>query len=130
MVFTDRVDWTDEQIVRTYYARSGMEKEFHVLKDVLLMPVVPIFHRRDKRIRVHAFLCVMGLLFYRWIQLRITEATGERVPIGRLSQWLDEIRIAALLRRGYRKVKVVLEKQSAERARLVKVLGLERFLPN
>ncbi|EQD55912.1 transposase IS4 family protein, partial [mine drainage metagenome] len=51
VVFTDRVDWTDEQIVRTYYARSGMEEEFHVLKDVLLMPVMPIFHRRDKRIR-------------------------------------------------------------------------------
>ena len=42
VVFTDRVDWTDEQIVQTYFARSGMEEEFHVLKDVLLMPVMPI----------------------------------------------------------------------------------------
>ena len=130
VVFTDRVDWTDEQIVRTYYARSGMEEEFHVLKDVLLMPVMPIYHRRDPRIRVHAFLCVVGLLFYRWIQVRVAEATGERVPIGRLSQWLDEIRIAALLCRGSRKAKVVLEKQSAERARLVKALELYRFVPN
>ena len=130
VIFTDRVDWTDGQIVRTYFARSGMEEEFHVLKDVLLLPVMPIFHRRDERIRVHAFLCVVGLLFYRWIQLRVAEVTGERVPIGRLSQWLDEIRIAALLRRGSRTVKVVLEKQSTERARLVKALGLERFVPN
>lgn len=130
VVFTDRVDWTDEQIVRTYFARSGMEEEFHVLKDVLLMPVMPIFHRRDPRIRVHAFLCVVGLLFYRWVQLRVAAATGERLPIGRLSHWLDEIRVAALLRRGARTAKVVLEKQSPERARLVKVLGLERFVPN
>ena len=130
VVFSDRTGWTDEQIVRTYYARSGMEEEFHVLKDVLLMPVMPIFHRRDPRIRVHAFLCVMGLLFYRWVQLRVAEVIGERVPIGRLSHRLDEIRVAALLRRGSRTAKVVLEKQSAERARLVKVLGLERFVPN
>ena len=116
--------------MRTYSARSGMEEEFHVLKDVLLMPVMPIYHRRDPRIRVHAFLCVVGLLFYRWIQVRVAEATGERVPIGRLSQWLDEIRIAALLCRGSRKAKVVLEKQSAERARLVKALELHRFVPN
>ncbi len=67
VVFTDRVDWTDEKIVRTYFERSAMEEEFHVLKDGLLMPVMPIFHRLDKRIRVHAFLCVVGLLFYRWI---------------------------------------------------------------
>ncbi len=94
------------------------------------MPVMPIYHRRDPRIRVHAFLCVVGLLFYRWIQVRVAEATGERVPIGRLSQWLDEIRIAALLCRGSREAKVVLEKQSAERARLVKALELYRFVPN
>ena len=130
VVFTDRVDWSEEKIVRTYFARSGMEEEFHVLKDVLLMPVMPIFHRLDKRIRVHAFLCVVGLLFYRWIQRRVEVVTGEGVPIGRLSRWLDEIRVAALLRRGSRKAKVVLEKQDAERAALVKALQLDRFVPN
>ena len=41
-------DW--RRAVR-FYARSGMEEEFRVLKDVLLMPVMPIFHRLDKRIR-------------------------------------------------------------------------------
>ena len=130
VVFTDRVDWTEEKIVRTYFARSGMEEEFHVLKEVLLMPVMPIFHRLDERIRVHAFLCVMGLLFYRWIQRRVEAVTGEGVPIGRLSRWLDEIRVAALLRRGSREAKVVLERQGPERTRLVKALGLERFVPN
>ena len=80
VVFTDRVGWDEEKIVRTYYARSSMEEEFHVLKDVLLMPVMPIFHRLDKRIRVHAFLCVVGLLFYRWIQRRVEAAMDARLP--------------------------------------------------
>ncbi|EQD65392.1 hypothetical protein B1B_06371, partial [mine drainage metagenome] len=31
VVFTDRTDWEDERIVRTYYARSGQEEDFHVL---------------------------------------------------------------------------------------------------
>ena len=130
VVFTDRVDWNEEKIVRTYFARSSMEEEFHVLKDELLMPVMPIFHRLDKRIRVHAFLCVVGLLLYRWVQLRVAEMTGERIPIGRLSRSLDEIRVAALLRRGSRKAKVVLEKQSPERERLVKALALRQYVPN
>ncbi|EQD35984.1 transposase IS4 family protein [mine drainage metagenome] len=130
VVFTDRVDWTDEQIVRTYYARSGMEEEFHILKDVLLMPVMPIFHRRDKRIRVHAFLCVVGLLFYRWIQRRVEEATKERVPIEALASRLDRIQVVALARKGSKKVKVVLQKLSTEERQVVEAMHLARFVPN
>jgi transposase len=130
VVFTDRVDWTDEQIVRTYYARSGMEEEFHVLKDVLLMPVMPIFHRLDKRIRVHAFLCVVGLLFYRWIQRRVEAATKGSIPIGQLASRLDRIQVVALARTGSRKVKVVLQKLDREQSAIVKAMGLARFVPN
>ena len=130
VVFTDRVDWSDEQIVRTYYARSGMEEEFHVLQDVLLLPVMPIFHRLDKRIRVHAFLCVVGLLFYRWVQRRVEEATGERVPIEALAARLDRIQVVAMARPGARKGKVALQKLDREQTAIVKALGLARFVPN
>lgn len=130
VIFTDRVDWKDEKIVRTYYARSGMEEEFHVLKDVLLMPVMPIFHRRDKRIRVHTFLCVMGLLFYRWIQRRVEEATKTSAPISQLARRLDGIQIAALMRKGSRKVKVVLQKLDPGQRAIVDALDLGRFVPN
>ena len=130
VVFTDRVEWTDEEIVRTYFARSAMEEEFHVLKDVLLMPVMPIFHRLDRRIRVYAFLCVVGLLFYRWIQRRVEEGTGERVPLEALAARLDWIRVAAVARPGARKVKVVLQKLDREQTAVVKALGLDRFVPN
>lgn len=130
VVFTDRVDWSDEQIVRTYYARSGMEEEFHILKDVLLMPVMPIFHRRDKRIRVHAFLCVMGLLFYRWIQRRVEAATETALPIGQLASRLDRIQVVAMTRPGSRKAKVVLQKLDREQNAIVKALALTRFVPN
>ena len=130
VVFTDRVDWTDEQIVQTYFARSGMEEEFHVLKDVLLMPVMPIFHRLDKRIRVHAFLCVVGLLFYRWIQRRVEAATKGTIPIGQLASRLDRIQVVALARKGSKRVKVVLQKLDREQRAVVKALGLARFVPN
>jgi transposase len=130
VVFTDRVDWSDEQIVRTYFARSGMEEEFHILKDVLLMPVMPIFHRLDKRIRVHAFLCVMGLLFYRWIQRRVEAATELLIPIGQLASRLDRIQVVALARKGSKRVKVVLQKLDREQSGIVRALGLARFVPN
>ena len=116
--------------MRTYYARSGMEEEFHVLKDVLLMPVMPIYHRRDPRIRVHAFLCVVGLLFYRWVQRRVEAVTKACIPIEALAGRLDRIQVVAMARPGSRKVRVVLQKLDREQTAVVKALGLERFVPN
>jgi transposase len=132
VIFTDRADWDDEKIVRTYFARSGQEEDFHVLKDVLLMPVMPIFHRRDGRVKVHAFLCVVGLLFYRWIQWKVEKVTKQRVPIGHLANVLRQIQVVALLKTEGEQVsvaKVVLQRLSEEQARVAGALGLARFVP-
>ncbi len=129
LIFTDRGDWTDQRIVETYLARSAMEEDMHIVKDVLLMPVMPIFHRRDRRIRVHVFLMVMGLLLYRWVQMRADEALGRHVPIGELARRLKRIRLALVTRPGQRKVRCVLEKMEAEERALLKGLKLEQFVP-
>ena len=93
------------------------------------MPVMPIFHRRDRRIRVHVFLMVMGLLLYRWVQMRADEALGRYVPIGELARRLKRIRLALVTRPGQRKVRCVLEKMEAEERALLKGLKLEQFVP-
>ena len=131
-IFTDRKEWSDERIARTYFARSAMEEDYHVLKDTLLFPVMPIYHRLDKRIRAHVFMCVMGLLFYRYIQWKVEKATGERVPIGRLAASLGRIKLGGLITGGDggRKIKFKLEQMGENERMLVKALNLERFIPN
>lgn len=130
-IFTDREDWDDERIVRTYFARSAMEEDYHVLKDALLFPVMPIYHRLDKRIRAHVFMCVMGLLFYRYIQWKVENATGKRVPIDRLIEQLSRIRLGGLITidDNARKIKFKLEEMGKEEMEIVKALNLERFIP-
>ena len=131
-IFTDRKEWDDERIARTYFARSAMEEDYHVLKDTLLFPVMPIYHRLDKRIRAHVFMCVMGLLFYRYIQWKIEKATGERVPIGRLAATLGRIRLGGLIANNGdgKKVRFKLEQMGEGEKALVKALNLKRFIPN
>ncbi len=94
------------------------------------MPVMPIYHRRDPRIRVHAFLCVVGLLFYRWVQRRVEAVTKACIPIEALAGRLDRIQVVAMARPRSWKVKVVLQKLDREQTAVVKALGLERFVPN
>ena len=106
--------------MRTYFARSSMEEGFYVLKDVRSMPVMPIFRRIDKRIRVPAFLCVVGLLFYWYIQRRVEEATKKRIAIEALAERLDRIQVVAMARPGAQKVKVVLQKLDRKQSAVVK----------
>lgn len=129
VVLTDSVDWDEDKIVRTYFARLSMEEEFHMLKDVLLIPVMPIFHRLDKRIRVHAFLCVVGLLFYRGGEHRMEEGTEDRVPLKALAARLDRIHVVAMALLGARRVKVVLQELNREQTAVVKALENVR-IPN
>ena len=70
-----------------------MEEEFHVLKDVLLMSRMPIFHLQYKRIRVHSLLCVVKLLLTRRIQRQVEIGTGERIPLEALAKRLNRIQV-------------------------------------
>lgn len=128
-IFTDRTEWNDEKIARTYYARSGMEEDYHVLKDVLLFPVMPIFHRRDKRIKVHTFLCVMGLLLYRYVQLKLERAQKVRTPVGALVARLKQIRLGVVSLGEGKTVRAKLERIGPEEREIVKVLGLANLVP-
>ena len=97
VVFTDRVDWDAEKIVRTDFARPSTEEEFHLLKDLSLMPVMPIFHRLDKRIRAHALLCVMGLTLLRYLQREVRDLD---LSVKELVERLGRIRVAVVSQGG------------------------------
>ena len=123
-------EWSDERIVRTYFARGGMEEDYHVLKDVLLLPVMPIYHRLDRRVEAHVFMCVLGLLLYRYIQWKIEKETGERIPMGRMASLLRRVRLGGLVVKGSPRVRFKLERMGEEEAKIVKALKLEEFVPN
>lgn len=128
-IFTDRSEWTDEKIARTYYARSGMEEDYHVLKDVLLFPVMPIYHRKDWRIRTHTFVCVMGLLLYRYVQLRLERAQKVRTPIGAMVAQLKRVRLGVISLDAGKAVRAKLERTGPEERRMVDALGLAALVP-
>jgi transposase len=61
IIFTDRTDWSDEQIVLTYRAQHHVEADFRRLKDPHYLTFRPTFHWTDQKLRVHAFYCVLAL---------------------------------------------------------------------
>ena len=61
ILFTDRADWTDEQIVLGYRAQSKIENVFRLMKHPQYLRWQPQWHWTDSKVRVHAFTCVLAV---------------------------------------------------------------------
>ena len=67
IVFTDMHSWHFEKIAKTYNRKYLVENDLKLQNDVLLVPVGPINHHKDFNIRAHIFLCIIGMIFYRYL---------------------------------------------------------------
>lgn len=125
-LFTDLNDWSSERIVKAYNGKYVLEDDVKVMKGALIVPLKPIFHRLDKRIKAHVFLCFLGVLFFRYLMLKVKSLGMSEKKV---LQELEDIRIALLKDKKTKKAKVVVERLTLEQANLFAILGLNRFVP-
>ena len=124
-IFTDNKKWTSEEIVRAYNSKSEIEDDFKWLHDKVLIPLQPFWVWRDISLRAHVFLCVMGLLLYRYL---LVELSYEQLSLPRLAKMLEDIRLA-VVKEGEKKAHIVVEEMAAEQAHIFSTLQLDRFVP-
>jgi transposase len=61
-IFTDKNEWSMEEIVKTYRDQKGVEDQFKNLNKRSEISVMPMYHWTDQKIRVHVFISVLALL--------------------------------------------------------------------
>lgn len=61
LIISDHKDWSTDLIIQSYREQDGIEKIFHDTKDTEHFSMRPIYHWTDQKIRVHIFLCLLGL---------------------------------------------------------------------
>jgi transposase len=127
IVFTDMHAWHSKKIAQTYNQKYLVEDDFKLLNDVLLVPVGPINHHTDFNIRAHIFLCITGMIFYRYLAWKCKHL---RLSVRQLVGELDEIRIAIVQEKSGAKVEMVVEEMGAKQARLFSLLDLGKFMDN
>lgn len=128
--FTDLHDWSSKKIAESYNSKYMIEDDFRWLKDKLLIPIKPVNVRTDQHIRAHVFICVMGLLFYRYLQWKL-EQNGMKCSTMELDEHLKNIRLA-LVFNGSRKKKgkLVVERMTREQAKIFSILDMAEFVSN
>jgi len=125
IIFTDKNEWQSKKIVQTYNNKYLVEDDFKLLNDELLVPIGPIYHTKDFNIRVHVFLAVMGLLFYRYLAWKTKKYS---LSLKELIDALSEIRIALVKDNKSDKSEIVLEEMSANQGSLFSFLNLGKFI--
>ena len=60
VLFTNRHEWSTEQIVASYRSAWHIEHAFSQMKDIDHLTVRPFFHWTDQKIKIHIFYCVLA----------------------------------------------------------------------
>ncbi|MEA3296978.1 MAG: IS1634 family transposase [candidate division Zixibacteria bacterium] len=125
VIFTDNASFSTRDIVEIYGSRNVIEEDYKWLKDKLLIPLKPMYVWKDSKIRAHVFLCVMGLLLYNYLLLKINKP-GLSLP--RLSEKLDTIRLS-LVSDDIKHADFVIEALDRDTAELLSRLDLSSYIP-
>jgi transposase len=130
ILFTDREQWTDEQIVRGYRSQAHVESAFRAMKDPRCLTFRPVHHWTDQKLRVHALYCVIALMILSLLRRKLAQAQIP-VSLARMVEQLSDIREVTLL---FNKAEVasprartVLSDLDDEQKRILEALGLQRF---
>lgn len=133
ILFTDRSDLSDAEIVKLYRAQNTVESAFRQMKDPQFLSFWPMFHWTDDKIRVHVFYCVVALLLTNLMWRQVTAAGIDISPKAMLKE-LSDIRIVDLIYapaggRGRPRVKRTLSRLSDLQRQLIRALDIEQHLP-
>lgn len=91
ILFTDRTDLTDEEIIFGYRGLHHVERAFKEMKDPYFISFSPVHHWTDHMLRVHAFYCVLALTLVSVLHKRVYDA-GLTISQARMMEQLKGIK--------------------------------------
>lgn len=74
ILFSDRDDLSSQQIIEAYHGKNVLEENFKFLKDRHYLHFEPLYHWTDQKIKVHALMCVLGLILVKLLLYRMSQA--------------------------------------------------------
>lgn len=96
LLFTNRHDWSDAEIILGYHGQSEVERYFQDSKDSEHLSFQPPYHWTDQKLHVHAFYCNLGLLLTGVLRRRLA-LKGFLLSPDVLLEKLHDIQEATLL---------------------------------
>jgi len=125
IIFCDHGDWTSQEIIDAYHGKNVNEENFKFLKDRTYLHFDPLYHWTDQKIRVHALMCVLGLLLVKLLLYRAKKAELD-MSLPMMLQELNDIEETILLYPDNR-IKKKIKRLSTVQGRLFELFGLRAY---
>ena len=139
IIFTDRHQWTDQEIITAYRAQSKGENAFRQDKDREFVSYSPAFHWTDQKLKVHGFYTTLALMIVSLIERHIRHAGihQDGLPLGaklamRLLNEIDEVTLIyppAGGRQGRPRLRTTLAEMDLTQQQLYNALHLAELAP-
>ena len=131
VLLTNRMDWTAEQVASGYSGQQSIERVFRGLKDGEWLGWGPMHHWTDRKIRIHAFYCMLGISLLQYVHKQ-AQVAWEGISVEQLLEELRQIQQFVLLyppqgEKGPNRVSTVLSKQTLAQQSLAQTLGLDQL---
>jgi transposase len=132
VLLTNRMDWTAEQVVAGYAGQQQVERVFRGLKDGDWLGWNPMHHWTDRKIRIHAFYCMLGISLLQVVHRQAKTAWAD-LSFETLIEELRHIQQFVLIyprqgEKGPDRAAYVLSKQTLAQQALAKALKLDQLL--
>jgi transposase len=131
ILLTNRMDWTAEQVAAGYSGQQSIERVFRGLKDGEWLGWGPMHHWTDRKIRIHAFYCMLGISLLQHVYKQ-AQTAWDGISMEQLLEELQQIQQFVLLYppqgdKGPNRVSLVLSKQTLAQQSLAQTLGLDQL---
>ncbi len=73
ILVSSQEDWTDEEIIGAYYGQRHIERVFKHFKNPYHHAIRPQYHWTNQKIKVHTFICLIGLLITQILWKKASE---------------------------------------------------------
>lgn len=123
LVFTDRTDLTAVQVAQSYTDRNEVEQIFGEMNDPMTVPFRPVRHWTDQKIVVHAFICILGLLLLKLLQLKLKKQ-GISLSLEIIKDELSSLELGLWVTRSGKLFKIISD-QSKLQVKMFAILSLQ-----
>jgi transposase len=113
LIFTDRTDLTALEVAQAYTDRNEVEQLFGEMNDPLSVPFRPVRHWTDQKIAVHAFICILGLLLLKLLQLKLKKQ-GIRLSLEIIKDELSSMQLGLWVTRSGKLFKIVSDRSKLQ----------------
>jgi len=123
ILFSSHLTWSSEKIVLAYRTSYKVEKLFKYFNDSLIIPIDPMYHWTDSKIKVHVFCCYIGLVIVKLLEYDARQI-GITMEYKELLENLKNIRVCLLKTKS--KVHFKYETLAPEQVELIQKFQLNK----